>query len=236
MRFRKSIFGIISLLVAGLVHHLFKETGWAIVVERVLEEAAHSLHIEKAAMAAALFQVMIIGAVIWLCLQLAFRIGQKERPVREDAAVAAQREHAAAIAEQTEAMRSPRTQTVRSAFSQTQSIKVLPPFMGGNMTLTLDNVATLRLHLPYSMQMLTLLLDVVPMDMRVVHNENIQVQGAQGYFHSGAATYTFDAQQRKRQEITVADRTFIVTLLKIGRLDISGVANPIEYVFGISEK
>ncbi|HEY5128759.1 MAG TPA: hypothetical protein VIJ35_15965 [Bradyrhizobium sp.] len=123
MHFRKSIFGILSLLVAGLAIHLFKETGWAIVVERALEEAAHSLHIEKAAMAAYLFQVMILATAIWLCLQLAFRIGQKERPVKEDPLVAAQRAHAAAIAEQTQAMRSPRTQTVRTAFSQTQSIK-----------------------------------------------------------------------------------------------------------------
>jgi hypothetical protein len=36
MRF--PIFGIISLLLAGLAQHLFKETAWAIVVERALEE------------------------------------------------------------------------------------------------------------------------------------------------------------------------------------------------------
>jgi hypothetical protein len=54
MRFRNPIFGIISFLVAGLFLHMVKETSWAIFVERVLEEAAHSLHIEKAAMMASL--------------------------------------------------------------------------------------------------------------------------------------------------------------------------------------
>jgi hypothetical protein len=233
MRF--PIFGIISLLLAGLAQHLFKETAWAIVVERALEEAAHSLHIEKAAMAAYLFQVMIVAAVIWLCLQLAFRLGQKERPVKEDPLVAAQREQAAAIAEQTQAMRSPRTQTVRSAFSQTQSIKVLPPSLGGNMTLHLDNVATLRLAAPYSMEMATLALDVVPIDMQVRHGPEVQVEGPQIYYGSHQQ-YMFDVHQNKRKEIEVGGRTFTVTLIQVKRVPIANVGSPIEYVFGISER
>jgi hypothetical protein len=54
MRFRNPIFGILSVVVVGLLIHLFRETGWAIFIERLLEEAAHSLGIERAAMVATL--------------------------------------------------------------------------------------------------------------------------------------------------------------------------------------
>jgi hypothetical protein len=130
----------------------------------------------------------------------------------------------------------PTTQTVRRAFSARQSIKVLPPFLGGNMNLRLDNVAVLRLHAPYSMQLVTLILDVVPMDMSVNVSPGISIDGAQGYFHNPSAQYVFDVNQNKRREIAVAGRTFVVTLLEVKRLSMAGVANPIEYVFGISEK
>jgi hypothetical protein len=63
MRFRNSVFGIISFAVAGLLLHVFKETSWAIFVERALEEAAHSLHIEKAKMAAFLSELLILGTL-----------------------------------------------------------------------------------------------------------------------------------------------------------------------------
>jgi hypothetical protein len=130
----------------------------------------------------------------------------------------------------------PSAKTIRHAFSETQSIKVAPPFLGGNMTLRLDNVATLGLHVPYSMQSAPLILDVVPMDLAVEHSPNVSVDGAQGYFHSGSANYVFDVQKNKRHDITVAGRTFIVTLQQVKKMDLPGVANPIEYVFGISEK
>jgi hypothetical protein len=131
----------------------------------------------------------------------------------------------------------PKTQTIRHAFSKTQSIKALPPFLGGNMNLKLDNVAILRLHVPYSMEMATLMLDVVPMDMAVRTSPPwIEVQGVQGYSDSGSTQYVFDVGQRKRQEITVVGRTFVVTLLEVKKLSMANVANPIEYVFGISEK
>jgi hypothetical protein len=128
------------------------------------------------------------------------------------------------------------TQTVRQAFSETQSIKALPPFLGGNMNLRLDNVAILRLHVPYSMKSVTLVLDVVPMDMSINVSPGISLDGAQGYFHGPSSEYLFDVDQNKRREITVASRTFVVTLLEVRRLSMAGVANPIEYIFGISEK
>lgn len=130
----------------------------------------------------------------------------------------------------------PRATTVRTAFSQTQSIKVLPPSLGGNMTLRLDNAATLRLAAPYSMQMLTLVLDAAPVDLGVQTSPGVEVQGAQIYSHAGLSRYTFDVGPQKRQEITVTGRTFVVTLLEVKRPNVTGVANPIEYVFGISER
>jgi hypothetical protein len=55
MRYRNPLFGILSVVAAGLLLNIFKETGWAIFVERFLEESAHSLGIERAAMIATLF-------------------------------------------------------------------------------------------------------------------------------------------------------------------------------------
>ncbi len=142
----------------------------------------------------------------------------------------------ASKSEEEKASPTPTTQTIRHAFSEAQSIKVLPPFLGGNSTLRLANVGTLRLHTPYSMKLVTLILDVVPFDLAVKSDPRIEVQGAQGYFHSASAQYVFDVDKNKRQEITVAGRTFIITLLEIKRLSMAAVANPIEYVFGVSEK
>ena len=47
--------------------------------------------------------------------------------------------------------------TIRNYFSQTQSIKVLPPSMGGVDHLNLDNIARLKLYVPYSLENVTLL-------------------------------------------------------------------------------
>jgi hypothetical protein len=52
---------------------------------------------------------------------------------------------------------------------------------------------------------------------------------------SNNPAYVFDGKQI-RHEIQVGGRTFIVTLKDINNLKIPEVANPVEYVFGISEK
>jgi len=52
----------------------------------------------------------------------------------------------------------------------------------------------------------------------------------------GGKDFTFDVAQHRRQEIEVAGRSFMVTLFDIKQLDVPGVANALEYVFGISEK
>jgi len=128
------------------------------------------------------------------------------------------------------------TLTVRNAFSQTQSIKNLPPSLGGNSILKLDNVATLKLHNPYSMSSVTLLLDVVPIDISIQHGPGMSIEGAKRSSLSGTVQYVFDVEQHKRREIAVAGRTFIVTLLEVKKLSMANVSNAIEWVFGISEK
>ena len=62
MRFRNPLFGALSFVLAGLLLSIFKETSWAIFVERFLEEAAYSLHIERAAMIATLSQILLGAA------------------------------------------------------------------------------------------------------------------------------------------------------------------------------
>jgi hypothetical protein len=130
-----------------------------------------------------------------------------------------------------------KTVTTRVAFSETQSIKHWPPFLGGSHTLRLDNVATLRFHHPSSPHSVTLLLDVVPTDLAVQTSPGVSVDGAVMYRHAATtAQYLFDTDQNKRREIAVAGRTFLVTLLQIKRPNVAEVPNALEYVFGVSEK
>jgi hypothetical protein len=105
MRYRNPFFGILSMVVAGLLLHIFKETGWAIFVERILEETAHSLGIPRAAMVATLSEILLGGGLLWAALYFAFRIGRAERPVPPDPAIEAQRQQTEAILAHTEALK-----------------------------------------------------------------------------------------------------------------------------------
>jgi hypothetical protein len=129
----------------------------------------------------------------------------------------------------------PTSMLVRNAFSQTQRIKVMPPSLGGNEVLTLDNVATLRLFMPHSTSMITLILDIVPVKLPDQHTDKLSIEGMTFSTSPQGSQYVFDMVQNRR-EISVAGRTFIVTLLEINKLSVPNVAAPIEYVFGISEK
>jgi hypothetical protein len=84
MRLRNPAFGILSFVISGLLLQVFKETSWAIFIERILEEAATSLHIERAAMIATLSQVLIVGGILWAALYFAFCVGRAERPEKEE--------------------------------------------------------------------------------------------------------------------------------------------------------
>src|SRR5258708_25300146 len=199
MRYRNPIIGAISIVLGIFAQHLAKETSWAIVVEQGLETAAHALHIEKAKMVAYLSEVLILGGLIWLLIHIGIRIGQREKPPKEDPALQAQIAQTDAINAQTEAIKKPATQTVRSAFSQTQTINNFPPFLGGNMALQLDTVATLQLAGRYSMQMITLGLDTVPIDMRMRFDPaKIQMTGAQ-IFSGNHQQFIFDVNENKRR-------------------------------------
>jgi hypothetical protein len=124
----------------------------------------------------------------------------------------------------------------RSAFSDTQFIRVLPSDMGGNMVLNLDNVGTLRLHAPYSSEKITMLLDVVPISAPNQHLPGVEFRDIETYNQSTGTQYTFDTDKDRRHEVKVANRTFLVTLMRIKKLDVPNVPVAIEYQFGISEK
>lgn len=126
--------------------------------------------------------------------------------------------------------------SVRNFFSDTQSIKVLPPSLGGNDQLNLDNVATLQLHVPYSESSITLLLDVVTTSFQPATSEGVTVEGARTYNHNSGTTYLFDTENNKRHRITIGERNFVVTLLRVKLLDVPDVPVAREYEFGISEE
>jgi hypothetical protein len=105
MRFRNPIFGILSVVFAGLFLQVFKETSWAIFVESFLEEIARSFGIQRAAMIAVMSQVLLGGGLLWALLYFAFRVGKLERPMPPDPALEVARAHTEAIRAQTEALR-----------------------------------------------------------------------------------------------------------------------------------
>jgi hypothetical protein len=121
------------------------------------------------------------------------------------------------------------------AFSDTQRIVALPPELGGNEVLHLDNIATLRLFAPYSLSSVTLLLDATPIKFPDREKNGWKFQGGQ-IFPSDPEKLYFDNENNKRKEISAGGRTFIVTLQETEKLNIPGVENPIQWTFGISEK
>ena len=124
---------------------------------------------------------------------------------------------------------------MRTAFDETQSINILPSSLGGKHLLRLRNLATLRLGAPYSLEMVTLRQDATPTRLPDIENESITVEDLT--ITKGSATeYTYDIIKNKRHEIAVAGRAYIVTLLEARKLNTPHIANPIEYVFGITEK
>ncbi|MBU4142797.1 hypothetical protein KJ590_02230 [Patescibacteria group bacterium] len=123
----------------------------------------------------------------------------------------------------------------RAFFSDTQSIKNLPPSLGGNDILNLDNLATLKLHVPYNENSLTLLLNVIPTEMPTVKNESFTAEGIKIYNQNSGQSYFFNTIQNKSHKIQIENRFFVVSLKEIKKLDIKNVSNPLEFIFGISE-
>ncbi len=125
----------------------------------------------------------------------------------------------------------------KKPFSEKQYIIPLPPRLGGNNRLILDNAAILKLTEPYNENEITLILDVATKEFAPVNNENFTIEGAQISYTSGKDKYyRFDLHQNNRHTIQTADRTFNVTLFKISELKTSGVSKALQYEFGISER
>jgi hypothetical protein len=114
------------------------------------------------------------------------------------------------------------------AFSDVQRIEALPSALGGNDVLRLDNLATLRLTAPYSLSSVTLILDTTPVKFPNQKKSGAEFQDAQIYSWDPKNVFYFDGEKNHRREITVGGRTFIVTFLQAEKLDVPGVANPIE--------
>lgn len=132
--------------------------------------------------------------------------------------------------------RKPRRPTlIRNAFSDTQSVKILPPSLGGNMSLRLDTVGTLTVSGSYSLDSITMILNAVPMEPSVRTSEGVTVEGARFFHHAGTTTYIFDTKKSKSHEIEIGGRTFLVSLLEVSRPNVANVGNPLEYKFGICE-
>jgi hypothetical protein len=124
----------------------------------------------------------------------------------------------------------------RNAFSERQSIILLPPDQGGNDILRLDNVGTLRRHVPFSLDKITLLLNVASLKLPDQRGLNFNIFDMNIYNHKSGKEFLFDRDKNQSHEITVSGRTFTVTLFKVTKLNVPGVAFPVEYSFGISEK
>ena len=115
----------------------------------------------------------------------------------------------------------------RQYFSDTQRVIWAPDFLGGHKTLNLDNAATLTARVALSGSIIMVLDDVA---VPVIRGSNLFKLST-----SNNPQYVFDGKQI-RHEIQVGGRTFVVKLKEINNLKIPEVANPVEYVFGISEK
>jgi hypothetical protein len=124
----------------------------------------------------------------------------------------------------------------KKLFSSTQSIRMLPPSLGGNNVLSLDNAGVLRSHVPYSENSIALLLDVVTIAMPSRTEQESVSEGIEYYNQNTGEVYVFDTDKNKRHRIVLGTRIFTVTLLKINLLKASNVPNAIEYQFGISEE
>jgi hypothetical protein len=70
---------LILLAVASFaLHFIFRETGVALLVEGVIENAAHALGIERAKLMAQIANLILPTAAVGLCLYASYRIGANE--------------------------------------------------------------------------------------------------------------------------------------------------------------
>jgi hypothetical protein len=130
---------------------------------------------------------------------------------------------------------------VRQAFSAADSIKSWPCFLGGKSNLNIDNIAMLQADwtAPHNTREITLLLNSISLT-------EPSRKSVQGKFEvacwevvmrdKDTRSFKFDIASNRRHEIRIDDRTYVVALLEVEKLEIKDVSDPLEYKFGISEK
>ena len=121
--------------------------------------------------------------------------------------------------------------TNTSGFSATEIVSNLPPSLGGDPTLKLGNVATMRLSGSYSDTSVTMQADVTPIHLPNRRSNDGQVEGAAVYVMG--KEWTFDTAENKRHIIDVGGSVFAVTLLDVDPRPVAGVARPVKYTFGV---
>lgn len=124
----------------------------------------------------------------------------------------------------------------RPRFSEIKYIKTLPPSLGGIDRFVVDNLATLKLHVPYDEQNITLLLNVVPLEYPTQQNKNIKIEGAQTTTYNDDQILKFNKTNHRVNKITIENRTFVISLNKITILQIPNISKVLQYEFGISEE
>lgn len=119
-------------------------------------------------------------------------------------------------------------------FSGIFEVTTLPKPLGGVNLVDLAGVATLRLHVPYSAQKITMALDIVP----TRHPDQLgpDFQSTDIYSYSlPVRTFEFDTQSKKRHTFEVEGKIFTITLREIELLAVESVANPLKFVFSVVE-
>lgn len=126
-------------------------------------------------------------------------------------------------------------QTVINQFSDGQKIIVAPPSLGGIDRLNLDNIATLKLDVPYGSDSITLRLDVVTKELSVKTSPEILIEQAELFYHGNSGSYFFDIKSSFKHTIEIEGKKFVVKLLSIKNINIPDVPNAKEYSFSIRE-
>ena len=127
------------------------------------------------------------------------------------------------------------THNAPTKFSRVFEVTTIPSFMGGNDTINLDGVATLRLFPPYSIRGATLALDATIMKQP----DEVFPDGS-GFRDvritlGKLKTFTFDTEENKRHTMDVEGKVFIVTLRGTEALKVEDVAKPLKFVFSVKE-
>lgn len=119
-------------------------------------------------------------------------------------------------------------------FRKEFTLTTIPPFMGGETTIDLDGVATLRLFPPYSIGTATLKLDAVPMKQPDAFFPDTEFRGIQ-ITTGEMRSFFFDTQNNKRHTLEAGGKVFIVTLRETEALVVEGLQNPLKFVFSVAE-